>query len=342
MAALRSRLEAQPDLMRAVERHRGGESFEAVCVRFARARSASADAAFDMLKADLDHRNELVASGLLTASAANVLADGLRDTAGSCLGPQKGPRSISGGMDPEALLAAYCKFMPHALLGMDRQGRPVIYRAYTNSFSQLSKLGLDMETLIRYNQWTLEQCLEFMGHRGQWTVIVDFKGVGVSAFDTRGLQYTRLLMRQGADHYPERLGKAYLINAPSFFTFFWRWMKRWMDDKTREDVLLFTGPDEWRRPLNEVMDLRLLPEHLGGEAKLTSTGAVETIVEHDENDMTSGAEHWKARPNGSTGAHERQRQLRLPLLVMLAVVLLLLWCQWDSIFQVGAALRPAA
>merc|ERR1719203_791002 len=109
-----------------------------------------------------------------------------------------------------------------------------------------------MNTLVRYNTWMLEQCLDLMGHRGQWTVVMDLKDLGFRAFDIRGMLYTRRLVQQDAEHYPERLGQAFIINTPGFIDFFWRRVKHWVDAKTRENVQLYGGPDTWRRPLGEV------------------------------------------------------------------------------------------
>jgi len=253
------KLEANQEVLRAAERHRGGESLEAMTVRFSRARPKSTSAAYNLLREDLADREEFLRSGLLTNSAANVLFTGARKL-----------RGFGANVDKDALLVAYCQKLPHTILGRDRESRPVLYRGFhsTTSFNDLFDLGLDLNSLVSYNKWMLERCLEIMGQRGQWMVIMDLSELGVLAFGVSGLRYVRMLMTQDAAHYPERLGQVFVINTPRYMGVFWKRMRYWVDAKTRERVKFYGGEKEWRGPLSEVMDLRLLPENLGGTMKL--------------------------------------------------------------------------
>ena len=69
---LQERVNADEVLLAAIQRHRGGESLEALCLRFARARPKSVEKALAMLTADMQWRDSYV-DGLASETAAEVL-----------------------------------------------------------------------------------------------------------------------------------------------------------------------------------------------------------------------------------------------------------------------------
>lgn len=265
-------------------------------VRFSRARPSSTSAAFILLRDDLTHREEFLRSGLLTNSASNVLTTSAKRV-----------RGVGSSVDKDALLAAYCQRLPHTILGRDQLARPVLYRGFhsSTSFDDLFKMGLDLNALCDYNQWMLERCLEIMDQRGQWMVIVDLSDLDWHWHLISGFRYIRMLMNQDALHYPERLGQVFVINTPAYMQIFWRQMKYWIDAKTRERITFYGGSKEWHGPLSEVMDLRLLPKHLGGEAKLEPNFGMQADVIRED----SGA-------SGLRGSRKRGKNQWLRLLVV--------------------------
>mmetsp|Transcript_35716 Transcript_35716/g.83038 ORF Transcript_35716/g.83038 Transcript_35716/m.83038 type:complete len:376 (-) Transcript_35716:84-1211(-) len=257
--SLLAAVRADPQLFIAVQRHRGGESLLALCTRFSRARPRSTARALAMLTADMKYRDELGVLALARQPACQVLA---------------GKKGQSQGMDAAALEMEHFRQFPHGFLGQDRKGRTIVYKKYGGvRFWELAKLGTNVETLVRYHIWVQEQSLQAMGHKGQWFSLVDLEGLTLAQCVAKAhLLYVRDLMGLDGLHYPERLGMMIIINAPAVFAGPWRMIHSLADAKTRRKVQVLGGPSQWKGPLAEVMDLRLLPRSLGGETDLSPAG----------------------------------------------------------------------
>jgi len=86
---------------------------------------------------------------------------------------------------------------------------------------------------------------------------------------SRHVSYCRALADADAAHFPERLGRLFIINAPGVFAGFWKLVQSWLDQKTREKIGLFSTPETWKPAVQEVMELSQLPKHLGGDVELS-------------------------------------------------------------------------
>jgi len=64
------------------------------------------------------------------------------------------------------------------------------------------------------------------------------------------------------DHYPERLGAAFIINAPYLFEVFFKMISPFLNDVTKEKVNLLKANDFSR--LHDVVDLDQLETEFGG------------------------------------------------------------------------------
>ena len=108
--------------------------------------------------------------------------------------------------------------MPHGILGRDYKGQPVLYKHIGRlNIGQLIKMGADLTTTLRYNEWITERLCYAMGHRGQWTIIVDVSGVTASTvMSFKWVLYIQSMASHDAVHYPDRLDKLFMINVPSF------------------------------------------------------------------------------------------------------------------------------
>mmetsp|Transcript_41438 Transcript_41438/g.109277 ORF Transcript_41438/g.109277 Transcript_41438/m.109277 type:complete len:365 (-) Transcript_41438:201-1295(-) len=252
-ALLQQRVETRPELLALVEQFRGGESLRALCVRFVRARPKSVDAAFDMLSADMEYR-EKRGVGFARLTGEEVMAEEI---------------AVGASFQRE-----FCKHVPHAMLGRDKEGRPVLYRKFhaETRMGELVKVGVSTQKMVRYNEWFFERALESMGQKGQWTIICDIGGFLARNCDSTMLNFIHKLGALDAAHYPERLGKCFIINAPSFMPWFWRAISSWMNAKTRQKVSVLGRPDEWQPVLAATLDLKILPDHLGGAAAVSGRG----------------------------------------------------------------------
>mmetsp|Transcript_151183 Transcript_151183/g.384243 ORF Transcript_151183/g.384243 Transcript_151183/m.384243 type:complete len:376 (-) Transcript_151183:225-1352(-) len=262
-ALLQQRVETRPELLALVEQFRGGESLRALCVRFVRARPKSVDAAFDMLSADMEYRKER-GVGFVQMSAEEIMV-------GSANSSETGEvEEIAGA----GLLYEFCKHVPHAELGRDMEGRAVVYRRFHagTRLREMVKLGIDMQKLARYNEWFTERVLESMGHKGQWTMVIDLEGLVMREIDNTALDFLRRVISVDAAHYPERLAKCFIINAPGYLPWIWRIISAWLDTKTRNKISILGGPDDWNHVLAGTLDLQILPKHLGGASVLHERG----------------------------------------------------------------------
>lgn len=94
--------------------------------------------------------------------------------------------------------------------------------------------------------------------------IMDLKGVGISKA-TQVYGYVRQASSISQDHYPERLGKLYIINAPWGFTPVWNVIKGWLDPVTQKKInVLGSG---YAKELLAQIPAENLPTQFGGKCK---------------------------------------------------------------------------
>lgn len=68
------------------------------------------------------------------------------------------------------------------------------------------------------------------------------------------------------DHYPERLHKFVLLNAPTVFYVFFKAISPFIDPVTREKINFIKGsPTEQRKQLEAFFDVEVLESGLGGD-----------------------------------------------------------------------------
>lgn len=67
----------------------------------------------------------------------------------------------------------------------------------------------------------------------QWVWVMDFHGFGMSDINVK---LARAFLDMSADHYPERLGKFILVDAPTLFDYLWKAIQPWVDPKTRTKI----------------------------------------------------------------------------------------------------------
>jgi hypothetical protein len=251
-AGLQAIVEADDALLALVRRHQAGESIAALCMRFTRARPQGQAQALELLTGDMRYREE---------NKTHLLAQmALSDVFGIGQSPQA-----------QAVQEAVCQQVPHGILGFSKQGHVILYRSYSGiRLWELESRGISTKQMIRHHQWVTEKSLRAIGHKGRVMQVVNIGGAGLSQATSRAhLAYGRMLAELDSAHYPERLATIFIINAPRFFSSTFKIISSWLDDRTKARIQLLGGPEAWRGPLSEHMDLRLLPRDLGGEVDLT-------------------------------------------------------------------------
>uniref|UniRef100_A0A131Z114 SEC14-like protein 2 isoform X2 n=1 Tax=Rhipicephalus appendiculatus TaxID=34631 RepID=A0A131Z114_RHIAP len=166
------------------------------------------------------------------------------------------------------------KYYPGGFTGYDREGRPVSIIPFggcdlkgllnTVTLDQVMRHVVrqfeDVEEDIKRQSKKLDKPIETV------TYIFDFDGFALSTLASRAvIDYLTNLMCTFEDNYPERLHKAYVINAPRYFPLFWKIVRPFLSDLTARKLALF-GKDEqaWKKALLEEIDADQLPRYWGG------------------------------------------------------------------------------
>lgn len=166
------------------------------------------------------------------------------------------------------------KYYPGGFVGYDREGRPVSIipfggcdlKGLLNSVSldevmrHVVRQFEDVEEDIKRQSKKLDKAIETV------TYIFDFDGFALSTLASRAvIDYLTNLMCTFEDNYPERLHKAYVINAPRYFPLFWKIVRPFLSDLTARKLALY-GKDEqaWKKALLEEIDADQLPRYWGG------------------------------------------------------------------------------
>jgi hypothetical protein len=95
----------------------------------------------------------------------------------------------------------------------------------------------------------------------QLVILIDFHGFQMS--DAPSFRVTRETIHLLSVHYPERLGLAFMINAPMIFWAFWRMVSPFVDPITYKKVQ-FIGKEDHVKLLDYI-DAELLEMAFGGQ-----------------------------------------------------------------------------
>ncbi|GAA6012655.1 hypothetical protein JCM10207_009070 [Rhodosporidiobolus poonsookiae] len=162
------------------------------------------------------------------------------------------------------------KFYPRFYHKTDKDGRPVY-------IEQLGKLDLNelykvttperqMQSLVveyeKFQRDRLPICSELVGHLVETScTIMDLKGVGLSQF-WKVKNYVQEASSISQDHYPESMGRFYVINAPWGFSTVWSLVKGWLDEATVAKIHILGS--SYKDDLLKQVPADSLPAFLGG------------------------------------------------------------------------------
>lgn len=170
--------------------------------------------------------------------------------------------------------------------GRDRHERPVIYKQFgaTCQVSELLKVTTQ-ESLVRYHVWQNEQAVKSITATEQrdhfvptcanphsppgMMIVIDAEGWHVGLASRAAFGFLRQIAQVDSDHYPERLGRLVVINAPSALTTAWWVIRGWLDDRTKNKIAIFGAQNEWLQTLVDEIGEEALPVMYGGKADVT-------------------------------------------------------------------------
>eukprot|EP00756_Hemistasia_phaeocysticola_P036643 Hpha_TRINITY_DN16652_c3_g6::TRINITY_DN16652_c3_g6_i1::g.181802::m.181802 len=118
------------------------------------------------------------------------------------------------------------------VLGVDRIGRPVVYTCFSQAMHRT-----DVDANVDHMLWCMEECVRVMNEGGRgaesWVWIVDYHGYSmrVDSSPTTASRCAQMLA-----HYPERLGKAFCVDAGWLFESTWAIIRRIVNERTASKV----------------------------------------------------------------------------------------------------------
>mmetsp|Transcript_29237 Transcript_29237/g.58915 ORF Transcript_29237/g.58915 Transcript_29237/m.58915 type:complete len:268 (-) Transcript_29237:240-1043(-) len=146
--------------------------------------------------------------------------------------------------------------------GCDTEGRPVLYMR-----PALEHAKNDHDGNLKHLVYQLELACSAMDEGngiGKMLVLLDCKDY--SAFNSPPMKTSRATLTILQDHYPERLGKFVIVDAPWYFHAFYNAIYPFIDKVTASKVTFITGKDEEKRAqLNAFIPLSQLPKGIYGE-----------------------------------------------------------------------------
>ncbi|KAK4256910.1 hypothetical protein QN277_006571 [Acacia crassicarpa] len=146
--------------------------------------------------------------------------------------------------------------------GLDKKGRPITIVFGARHFQ--NKVG-GLDEFKRFVVYSLDKlCSRMPPGQEKFVGIGDIKGWGYSNCDIRGYLSALKILQ---DYYPERLGKLFIVNAPSMFMTAWKIVYPFIDKKTKKKIV-FVKNNELKSRLLEDIEEDQLPEVYGGKMPL--------------------------------------------------------------------------
>jgi len=225
-----------------------GESLEALLARFLVASNWVVDAAATMVKTDVEWRRENKIDELRAMDAVSVL----------------------GGVEESVVQ----KFIPTRIVGFDKTCHPVLVQEM--GAQQIEKCPVGVDTLINYHIWLMERCADLLPAQtlkagrviNQFIVIIDVAGFNLSCLNRANIRFSKLVTGIDSMHYPERLGKAFIVSAHKSVSVAWNLLNPMLDANTIDKIHIMSRPQEYIPVLLEHIDASTLPEQYGGKLKL--------------------------------------------------------------------------
>ncbi len=110
--------------------------------------------------------------------------------------------------------------------------------------------------------------------------IVDLNNIKVQNINTEFYKYFKQMVQIGQNNYPEITYKIYLVNVTGVFDFVWKFISRWVNERTRKKIIVLKKGN--LEPLLEDINPENLPVEYGGRC----TTCINNDCEHgSENEI---------------------------------------------------------
>lgn len=162
------------------------------------------------------------------------------------------------------------------LPGEDREGRAILVMRNKNENTK------DHDGNVAHLVYQMERSVKAATQKRKetWCLVIDFEGYSV--FNAPPMRTSRATLSIMQDHYPERLHRAYLVDAPWLFHGFFKLISPFIDPVTKRKIVFVKG-DAARRAsvLARDFDLANLEKCVGGTSDYAYDAAAYLAADRD-------------------------------------------------------------
>ncbi|GAM28095.1 hypothetical protein SAMD00019534_112710 [Acytostelium subglobosum LB1] len=148
--------------------------------------------------------------------------------------------------------------------GKIKDGKPVIYMRPSRENTKTH------DRQIQLMVYTLERAIEQMDAANgveQVALMIDFSGY--SMFNMPPTSVSKQCLDILSDHYPERLGYAFIIDPPYIFNIFWNFVSPFINKHTSKKIHFLKGEKLRRNILSQHFDEQVLEKEYGGVSEFS-------------------------------------------------------------------------
>ena len=175
-------------------------------------------------------------------------------------------------LEPQPHFHHIKNFYPHYNAGRGREGHIVYYERPGELMPQLKQLGMrgiEQKEMLRHWLFVTEFQFDILcdgDPLAKGISVIDVKGVGVTDFMGKTLDFVKKSIQVAGEHYPERSLVIYIVNANWVFTTIWAVIKLWIHENTAAKVRI-VSPADTLKAMQEHIDISQIPEYYGGSLK---------------------------------------------------------------------------
>jgi len=171
---------------------------------------------------------------------------------------------------PEGYDTLLLSQLPFVMVVNTETGDVFRFDRFATSASRVNESVMTLEQWSKCVAFTMEAALHMLRVQSKlhgreistYSTVVDCAGISLTGIVGRR-KFVQFMSDLGADHYPESLGKTWLINCPWYFNKIWNIVKPFIDKDTLSKLFVNSGV-----PLEELLKVlprALLLKELGGE-----------------------------------------------------------------------------
>lgn len=162
----------------------------------------------------------------------------------------------------------------HAVIGIGKKSNmPIVVEGvgrFRTALKDLKAKNVPTSAFMHQFIWIMEYVTQRMNNtpmpNGKFIRVYDVTGMGLTdVADKEGMTIGQAMMQVLEQHYPERMHKALVVNAPRWFSAVWKVVAPLLDPSTAQKIKIFSNKQDAFEALLEELDGDQIPKDLGGE-----------------------------------------------------------------------------